>query len=110
MAKRVSFTSHIKQWSAKKAEQIDAALLARVTAIHRDAGNLAPVLTRALVNSGRIRKNGQGSYSVIFGGGSVKYAKRRHYQNRKNPQTLLYLQRAGDANAREFKNDLRRIA
>jgi hypothetical protein len=34
---------------------------------------------------------------VIFGGGGVRYARRRHFENKKNPQTLQYLYRAGDA-------------
>ena len=86
---------------------MDIAMLDLATTIHRDAGNLAPKASRALVNSGRIKRNGPGDYSIIFGGGQVRYAKRRHYENRKNPQTLYYLERAGDANSKNFKRYIR---
>lgn len=62
---------------------------------------LAPVLTGALVDDGRVVDNPMGGKSVIFGSPSVPYARRRHYENRKNPQTLYYLQRAGESVAKE---------
>jgi hypothetical protein len=99
----VRFTSRIKQWSAKKTRELDVSMLDLMTTIHRDAGNLAPVDTGSLVDSGRIVRHGLGYYSVIFGGGQVPYARRRHYENSKNPGTLRYLQRAGDANSKNFK-------
>ncbi|HUH57787.1 MAG TPA: hypothetical protein VL020_04665, partial [Pseudomonadales bacterium] len=57
-----------------------------------------------LVNSGRINKKGNASYTVSFGGDGVKYAKRRHYENKLNPQTLLYLEKAGDGISRSNLN------
>jgi hypothetical protein len=99
----VKFTSRINQWSKRKAQDLDAAMFELATTIHRDAGNLAPVDTAALVKSGKVKRNGEGNYSIIFGGGAVRYAKMRHYQNKKNPQTLLYLKRAGDSNSKNFK-------
>lgn len=99
----VKFTSRIGQWSNQKAKSLDGAMFDLATTIHRDAGNLAPVESRALVNSGRIKRNSEGNYSIIFGGGPVPYAKRRHYENKKNPQTLKYLERAGDKNSKNFK-------
>ena len=66
--------------------------------IHRQASLLAPVLSGNLVASGRIEKETNG-YKVAFGGDSsfnVPYAKRRHFENKKNPQTLGYLKKAGD--------------
>jgi hypothetical protein len=99
----VKFTSRINQWSRKRAKALDVAMLELATTIHRDAVNLAPVDTRALVNSGRVKRNSEGNYSIIFGGGAVRYAKKRHYENKKNPQTLHYLERAGDANSKNFK-------
>lgn len=103
----VRFTSRLREWSAEKAREMDVAMLDLVTTIHRDAVNLAPRDTGALVNSGRIVRRALGHYSVIFGGGPVRYAKRRHYENRSNPQTLNYLKRSGDANSKNFKRYLR---
>lgn len=104
---RVRVTSRVIQWSERKARDMDIAMLDLATTIHRDAGNLAPVQTGALASSGRIQRNGTANYSIIFGSSAVRYARRRHYQNRKNPQTLRYLERAGDANSRNFKRYLR---
>lgn len=63
---------------------------------------LAPVLTGALRSSGRVIGDGS-KVSAIFGGKDVDvpYARRRHFENRKNPQTLLYLQRAGNSVTKE---------
>lgn len=79
------------------------------TDIHRVASMNAPVLSGALVKSGRIKKNGQANYSVIYGGGSIPYAKRRHYENKKHPGTLKYLERAGDDTSRNIKRYLKGI-
>lgn len=98
----VRFTSNITQWTVKTAAKLDVGILAMATDIHRVASMLAPKDSRALVNSGRIKRNGPGNYSVIFGGGSVPYARRRHFENKKNPQTLKYLQNAGEAAKRNI--------
>jgi hypothetical protein len=103
----VRFTSRIDQWSAQKVQKLDVAMLNLATTIHRDAANLAPVDSGALVSSGRVVRQALGRYSIVFGGGHVRYAKRRHYENRKNPGTLGYLKRAGDVNSRNFKSYLR---
>lgn len=57
----------------------------------------APKDSGALVRSGRVKKKANGSYTVAFGDNSVRYAYRRHYENDKNPQTLKYLEKAGDS-------------
>lgn len=87
----------VSRWVPQTLEKQDKAVLEMATDIHRRAIVLAPKDTRALVNSGRIERVAQGHYRVKFGGGRVKYAKRRHYENKKNPQTLRYLERAGDS-------------
>lgn len=56
----------------------------------------APKDTGALVRSARVIKADGGGYTVQFGDSSVQYAYRRHFENNKNPQTLLYLEKAGD--------------
>lgn len=75
---------------------VKAGLLEMATDIHRRAAALAPVDTSALVNSGRVEPV-NGGYVVKFGSTRVPYARRRHFENKKNPQTLGYLERAGDA-------------
>lgn len=60
----------------------------------------APKDSGALVRSGRIVKSPRGGKAVQFGDNSVRYAYRRHFENKKNPQTLRYLKRAGDSVAR----------
>lgn len=57
----------------------------------------APKASGALVRSGRAVKTGPTEYSVVFGNNAVKYARRREYENKKNPQTLHYLENAGDS-------------
>lgn len=84
---------------------MDVAVLEMATTIHARSVVLAPRAKGNLVSSGRIKRNDTANYSVIFGGNadgfSVPYAKRRHYENKKNPQTLRYLEKAGDGVKRE---------
>jgi len=56
---------------------------------------LAPIETGALRASGKVTPVTDG-YKISFGSSAVPYAKRRHFQNAKNPGTLRYLYRAGD--------------
>jgi len=68
------------------------------------------ILTRAIMlspkDSGALAENGrvedQGTFrTVTFGDSSVPYARRRHFENKKNPQTLGYLKNAGDSVGKE---------
>lgn len=88
-----------KNWDGTISKELNIGLLEMSTDIHRRSSILAPKDTRALVNSGRIEPIRDG-YKIIYGGGRVPYAKRRHYENYKNPQTLGYLAKAGDAVSR----------
>jgi hypothetical protein len=106
---KVTFESHIKEWSDKTEAKLDLAVAHIATDIHRIATMNAPVDHGTLVKSGRINREGQAHYKVIFGGGSVKYALRRHYENKKNPQTLQYLKRAGDSISNNIKRYLKGI-
>lgn len=87
-------------WLGATTAQLDAAALEIATDIDRRAKILAPVDTRALVNSGRIERIGIAAFKIIFGSSKVPYARIRHFENRKNPQTLGYLEKAGDSVAR----------
>lgn len=101
--------SRIGQWTQETERRADLAVLDMATDVHRIAGVIAPKDTRNLVNSGRIKRESSGHYRVIFGGGTIPYAKRRHYENKKNPGTLRYLERAGDTITRNPKRYLRTI-
>jgi hypothetical protein len=105
----VRFTSRIKQWTAETDKKLDGAVLEMATDIDRGAKILGPKATRALVNSGRIKRKGQAHYSVIFGGGSVPYARRRHFENKKTPSSLRYLERSGDSVSRNVKRYIKGI-
>lgn len=61
---------------------------------------LAPKLTGDLQANGRVLVV-NGGLRVKFGDEDVPYARRRHFENKKNPQTLNYLQRAGDSVMKE---------
>jgi hypothetical protein len=67
--------------------------------LHR-AELFAPVLTGALRGNGDV-KVGRLNVVIGFGGLEVPYARRRHYENNKHPQTKRYLERAGYAVGRE---------
>lgn len=108
MAVKVTTT---KNWQGIQTKQMQNGLLRFVTDVHRLATMYAPVETGNLRASGRIERVTDG-YKVKFGGGigrfAVKYALRRHYENRKNPQTLRYLERAGkqtEKNASKYFKD-----
>lgn len=108
---KTTFTSNLStSWLDRKVKQLNAASLEMATDILRQASILAPRDSGNLISSGRIEgKSGQ--YVVSFGGQTggvdVPYAKRRHYENFKNPQTLLYLERAGDNVARQKSKYIR---
>lgn len=85
-----------KNWSEQLQKGMKIALLEMTTDIHRRAVILAPKDTRALVNSGLI-DSAPGGFKVSFGSPKVPYARRRHFENKKNPQTLGYLAKAGDS-------------
>lgn len=57
----------------------------------------APKASGALVRSGRVTKGATGQWYVSFGDNFVQYALRREHENQKNPQTLHYLERAGES-------------
>ena len=80
----------------KSGKFFDDGLLEMANDIHRRAIINAPVLTSALRNSGKVSKVSKG-YSISFGNSRVPYAVRRHFENKKNPQTKLYLFKAADS-------------
>lgn len=86
-------------------ENLKNALRAMADSVLIDAQNLAPYDPQPkhkhehLKQTGTLTSNGN-TFTVSFGSGSVEYARIRHYENKKNPQTLRYLERAGNAVAK----------
>ena len=99
----VKFTEN-KGWDTKIENGMKAALLEMSTDIHRRAVILAPIETGALRNSGKVTPEGSNSYKISFGSSKVPYAALRHRVNKRNPQTLGYLAKAGDSVARSDKS------
>lgn len=94
-----------RNWSNKIQSGIQKGLLEMVTEIDKRSAFLAPKDTRALVNSRRITPQGSDAYLISYGAdGKVPYARRRHEENNKNPQSRGYLAKAGDSVARGEKS------
>ena len=83
---------------------LERGLAEMATDIHARASILAPKDTRALVNSGNVKRTGDMEYTIKFGSSKVPYARRRHFENKKNPQTLGYLSKAADSIKRSDKS------
>lgn len=95
------FKSYSDKWLARESNVLRKAERAMGEVIRNRSTIIAPVDSGALVNSGKVVDNPEGGVSVIFGDTDVPYARRRHFENKKNPQTLHYLKRGGDSVAKE---------
>ena len=101
MAKvKVTFNSKMKAYLQVQRLNMQKELEAKAEKTLGRARMLAPALTGALKSDGRVEKISDG-YSVVFGDSRVPYARFRHFKNAKNPQTLKYLERAGNQTAKE---------
>lgn len=89
--------STLPLWLKKEKSTLEGVTVEMAVDILNRAQMNAPKDTGALVRSGRVIKASGRGYTVQFGDNSVRYAFRRHFENNKNPQTLLYLQKAGDS-------------
>lgn len=98
----VRFTSKLSSSIVpQKIEELQTAALEMAIDIQRRAVLIAPIQTGALRNSGRVERLATAAYRIIFGSDRVPYARRRHFENKKNPQTIRYLFKAGDSVKRE---------
>lgn len=91
-----------KNWSNNIEKGMKLALLEMTTDIHKRSVILAPKLTRALANDGRIEPVADG-YKITYGSSRVPYARKRHFENKKHPSTTGYLAKAGESVARSDK-------
>lgn len=89
----------IPGWDTKIERGLKVGLLELITDVQRRSVVLAPRLTGALASSAIIGTVMNG-YSLTYGSSRVPYARRRHFENRKNPQTIGYLSRAAEGVAR----------
>jgi hypothetical protein len=92
---RVKFDSKMSDFINSQDNALNRAVVMMAVDIDRQAKILAPRDTGALIASSTIAREGDGKASVTFGSPAVRYARRRHFENKKNPQTLRYLERAG---------------
>ncbi len=97
----MGFQSNVSTWATEQQFLADRVEQFITGAILNRSKMLAPVDTGLLVASGRIERLAGGGRAVVYGDSEVPYARRRHFENNKNPQTLGYLQRAGDSVAKE---------
>ena len=95
------FKSNSRSWLNKETRVLERAEEAMAGVINTRATIIAPKESGELKSNGRVEKTSDGHHTVIFGDATVPYARRRHFENKKNPQTLHYLKRAGDSVAKE---------
>ena len=101
MAKvEVSFKSKMDVYAQIQRLNMQKELEAKAEKTLGRARILAPVLSGDLKMNGRVEKIENG-VSVVFGDNRIPYARRRHFENRKNPSTINYLERAGDQTKKE---------
>lgn len=93
----VKMTDNLSAFLQQEAEKQDGAMAEMAIDIMTRAQLNAPKASNALVRSAKVKRNEKNDYSVMFGDNSVKYAKRRHYENKKNPGSLRYLEKAGES-------------
>jgi len=95
------FQSNSRAWLAEETRVLKRAEEAMAGVIVSRATILAPKESGALRDDGRVETNNEGHHSAVFGDESVPYARRREFENKKTPQALHYLQKAGDSVAKE---------
>lgn len=101
MAKvEVSFKSKMDVYAQIQRLNMQKELEAKAEKTLGRARMLAPVLSGDLKMNGRVEKIPNG-VSVVFGDSRIPYARRRHFENRKNPSTINYLERAGNQTKKE---------
>lgn len=86
-------------WNSLLEAKMKTGLIGVALDIRTRAIALAPHQSGNLRGSG-IVSNILGGFAIQFGSSKVPYARRRHFENKKNPQTLLYLTRATESVAR----------
>lgn len=97
----ITYTSHRQPTEDITIEMLRGGINRMGASIKNLATMKAPILTGALRESGRIEHPDDDTVTIVFGSESVPYARRRHYENFKNPHTKYYLQKAGEEITRQ---------
>lgn len=97
---KVTFNSKMKAYLQVQRLNMQKELEAKAEKTLGRARMIAPVLSGDLKMNGRVEKIENG-VSVVFGDSRIPYARRRHFENRKNPATTNYLEQAGDQTKKE---------
>lgn len=92
--------SSIKQWAKNQERFFDRVEEVMAGIVLTRSIMIAPKESGDLAENGRVEMK-DGHRTVKFGDSAVPYARRRHFENKKNPQTLGYLQRSGDGVRKE---------
>lgn len=95
MKVRTKVTNNLGVWIRMTEQNLDNAAHSMADSINILASAKAPVLTGNLKRNGHIEGQ-RGKYEVVYGDGLVPYARRRHFENRRHPQTLNYLKDGGN--------------
>lgn len=98
---RVNKISRMSAYAKVAEQNLINAVDATGNLILQRARMFAPKLSGELRDSGRSGRRNKDVVVVEFGGERVRYARRRHFENKKNPHTLRYLERAGQSVAKE---------
>ena len=98
--RRTNVNGGIEVYKRVQLENIKNKKRAKADSILGRARMIAPRLTGALISDGRVETEGD-TVMVVFGDDRVPYARRRHFENKKNPGSRNYLQKAGDSVGKE---------
>lgn len=85
-----------RNWSRNIERELNTGLLSLASDIQNRSKAIAPRDTGALVNSSRIQRTSNG-YAITYGSARVPYARLRHFENKRNPQTTGFLAKAGES-------------
>lgn len=92
-------------WTRKlSTQQLNEGGVKMMTDILKMARQNAPVLTGALRNSGRFQQLSTVKWRITFGNARIPYARIREHVNHLHPNTVRYLQRAGNTAASRAKS------
>lgn len=93
---KTKFTSN-PNWSNEVLDKTELGLVELIADVDTKSAILAPKKTSALVNSRKITRVNRLKYKVSYGSSRVPYARKRHFENRKNPSTIGYLAKAAES-------------
>lgn len=97
----VRIDNDLKEWFNRTGKQkLERSMLRLSSDVVKTSQILNPVDTGELKDSTRYERTGELQYRVLV---DVPYARRRHFENFKNPHTRLYLQRAVEKNSRNLE-------